>query len=35
VHKLLAQIERTEMRPVVVPPPQLVARSSSGPAPRG
>ena len=31
VYKLIAQIERTEMRPVTVPPPRLVVRRSSGP----
>lgn len=30
---LLAEIERTEMRPIDVPPPRLVVRRSSGPAP--
>ena len=30
---LLAQIERAEMRPIDVPPPELVVRRSSGPAP--
>lgn len=30
---LLAQIERAEMRPIDVPPPELIVRRSSGPAP--
>ena len=33
VHKLIAQIERTELRQVTVPPPRLVVRRSSGPPP--
>lgn len=33
VYKLIAQIERTEMRPITVPPPRLVVRRSSGTAP--
>ena len=33
VHKLLAQIEGAEVPQVLVPPPQLVIRRSSGPAP--
>jgi len=33
VHKLIAQIERTEPRQVTVPPPRLVVRRSSGPPP--
>ena len=35
VHKLLARIEGTEVRPLVVPPPELIIRRSSGPAPVG
>lgn len=33
VLKLIAQIEGTEVRPIAVPPPQLMVRRSSGPAP--
>ena len=33
VYELLARIERTDARTVVVPPPQLIIRRSSGPAP--
>jgi LacI family transcriptional regulator len=32
VYRLIAQIEHAESRPVVVPPPRLVVRRSSGPA---
>ena len=35
VYELLARIERTDARTIVVPPPQLVVRRSSGPAPVG